>query len=155
MDAESESEPESGRVARFRDIATRALGPYSILAPVALVLSAGLIPPSREEHGWATVLGVTAIIAVVLLFVLLVMVRLLRAKWLRSGTRGLTLRESGVFALHVFLLLWWCFGLRLLANGPSSGDGIGSLAFINGMFGTAVTLGVLIHSATRPVTPSS
>ena len=134
---------------RFRAIATRALGPYSILAPIALVLSAGLIPPAREETGWATVLGVTAIIAVVLLFVLLVLVRLFRAKWLCSGTHGLTARESGVFALHVFLLLWWCLGLRLLADGPGSGDGLGSLAFINGMFGALVTLGILIGSAIR------
>lgn len=144
-------------VARFRDIATRALGPFSILAPIALVLCAGLIPPSRQETGWATVLGVTAIIAVVLLFALLVLVRLFRAKWLRSGTHGLTARESGVFALHVFLVLWWCFGLRLLAGGPGSGDTTGSLAFINGMFGSAVTLGILFRSAMRraPATPSA
>ncbi|MEQ1738099.1 MAG: hypothetical protein ABL886_17065 [Rhodoglobus sp.] len=144
-----EAAGEGQGVERFRDVATRALAPYSILAPIALVLSAGLLPPAREETGWATVLGVTAIIAVVMLFALLVTVRLFRAKWFRSGTHGLTLRESGVFALHVFLLLWWCFGLRLLANGPGPGDGIGSLAFINGMFGTLVTLGILIHSATR------
>jgi hypothetical protein len=138
-------------MARFRALATSALRPFSILAPIALVLSAGLIPPAREESGWATVLGVTAIIAVVLLFLLLVLVRLFRAKWLRSGAHGLTARESGVFALHVFLVLWWCLGLRLVANGPGSGDGFGSLAFINGMFGTLVTLGILIHSATRRV----
>jgi hypothetical protein len=134
---------------RFRDIATRALGPFSILAPIALVLSAGLIPPVREETGWATVLLVTAVIAVVLLFALLVLVRLFRAKWLRSGVYGLTTRESAVFAIHVFLVLWWCFGLRLLAGGPGPGDTTGSLAFINGMFGAAVTLGILIRSATR------
>lgn len=142
-------EPESSRVAGFRAIATQALGPFSILAPIALVLCAGLIPPAREESGWAPVLGVAAVTAVVLLFALLVLVRLFRAKWLRTGVHGLTFRESGVFALHVFLLLWWCVGLRLLAGGPGPDDTIGSLAFINGMFGTAVTLGILIRSATR------
>ena len=142
-------EPESNRMPRFRTIATRVLGPYSILAPIALVLCAGLLPPSREENGWATILGVTAVVAVVMLFALLVLVRLFRAKWLRSGVRLLNARESGVFALHVFLVLWWCFGLRLLSAGPGPGDSMGSLAFINGMFGAAVTIGILIHSATR------
>ena len=142
-------EPESNRMRRFREIATRALGPFSILAPIALVLCAGLLPPAREETGWATILGVTAIIAVVLLFVLLVMVRLFRARWLRTGEPGLTARDAGVFALHVFLVLWWCVGLRLLSGGPGRDDTIGALAFINGMFGAAVTLGILIRSATR------
>jgi hypothetical protein len=149
------SEPESHRVARFRALATGALRPFSILAPIAVVLCAGLLPPSRDEHGWATLLGSAVIAAVILLFALLVLVRLFEAKWLRAGVRGLTLRESGVFALHVFLLGWWCVGLRFLAGGPGSDDGFGSLAFINGMFGTAVTLGILIHSATRRAAPSA
>ena len=134
---------------RFREIATRVLGPFSILAPIALVLCAGLLPPSREESGWATILGVTVIIATVMLFALLVLVRLFRAKWQRTGVRGLTARESGVFLLHVLLVLWWCVGLRLLSGGPGRDDTIGSLAFINGMFGAAVTLGILIRSAAR------
>jgi hypothetical protein len=141
--------PESNRMRRFRGIATRALGPFSILAPIALVLCAGLIPPSREETGWATILGVTVIIAVVLQFALLVLVRLFRAEWVRGGEPRLTARESGVFALHVFLALWWCVGLRLLSGGPGPDDTIGSLAFINGMFGVVVTLGILIRSAAR------
>jgi hypothetical protein len=145
----AEAAGESHRVARFRELATRALGPYSILAPIALVLSAGLIPPARQENGWATVLGVTTIIAAVLLLAMLALVRLFRTKWLRTGTRELTSRESGVFALHAFLLLWWCLGLRLLANGPGPNDGFASLAFINGMWGTLVTLGILIAWATR------
>jgi hypothetical protein len=145
----TEAAGDSDRMLRFRAIATRALGPVSILGPIALVLSAGLIPPAREEAGWATMLGVTAVVAVVLLFVMLAEVRLFRVKWLRTGTHGLTAHESGVLALHVFLLLWWCVGLRLLAGGPGADDTIGSLAFINGMFGTVVTLGILIRSATR------
>jgi hypothetical protein len=139
---------------RFREIATRVLGPFSILAPIALVLCAGLIPPSREESGWATILGVTAIIATVMLFALLVMVRLFRAKWLRGGEPRLTATESGVFLLHVLLVLWWCVGLRLLSGGPGRDDTIGSLAFINGMFGAAVTLGILIRSAARRTSAS-
>jgi hypothetical protein len=144
-------EPESHRAKRFREIATRALRPISILAPIALVLCAGLIPPARAEHGWATVLGVTAIMAVLLLFAELVLVRLFEAQWARTGVRGLSLRESGILALHVFLVIWWCGGLNALAHGPGPNDGLGSLAFINGCFGAAVTLGLLLRAASRRV----
>ena len=119
----SEAAGDSDRMRRFRAIATRALGPVSILAPLALVLSAGLIPPAREETGWATMLGVTAVIAVVLLFVLLAAgAGSSRVQWLRTGTHGLTARESGVLALHVFLLAVVVHGPALLAGGPGPDD---------------------------------
>lgn len=141
--------PESNRSRRFREIATRALRPVSVVGPLALVLSAGLIPPAREEFGWATVLGTTTIIAVILLFAWLTLVRLFAVQWARTGLRELSFRESGLLALHVFFLVWWCLGLRALAHGPGPGDGFGFLAFINGGFGAGVTLGLLLRSASR------
>jgi hypothetical protein len=133
----------------FRAVAWWMLRVVAIAGPLALVLSSGVIPPTRPETGWATLPLSTLIIAVILALSLLALVRTFSVRGLRSGHPGLTAREAGVVGLLVFLLAWWCMGLSLLAHGPSGNDGVGSLAYINGMFGTLVTTGVLFRWALR------
>jgi len=134
---------------RFRSIMTFALKPLAIVAPIALVLCSGVLPPARPETGWATLPVTTLILAALLMLALLALVRTFSVRALRTGIPGITDREAGVVALLTFLLAWWCMGLSLLAHGPGGGDGIGSLAFINGMFGTIVCIGVLFRWATK------
>ena len=139
-----EGNPEHPRTRRFRRFATRAFRPLSILGPVALVVSAGLIPPPHPIEG-STLLRDTALVAVVLLAVLLTLVRVYELHWARLGDRLFTRREAWTVLLLAFLLAWWCMGLNMLANSES----LGGLAFVNGMFGVLVTVGVLFRWATR------
>ena len=134
---------------RFRSAAWWVLRPLAIVGPLALVLSSGVIPPMRTETGWATLPLSTLVIAVILALVLLALVRTFSVRGLRTGRPGLTAREAGVVALLVFLIAWWRMGLSLLAHGPGDNDGIGSLAYINGMFGVLVCTGVLFRWALR------
>jgi hypothetical protein len=134
---------------RFRSVAWGTLRVVAIAGPLALVLSSGVIPPMRAETGWATLPLSTLVIAVILALVLLALVRTFSVRGLRTGRPGLTSREAGVVALLVFLIAWWCMGLSLLAHGPGANDGIGSLAYINGMFGVLVCTGVLFRWALR------
>lgn len=134
---------------RFRAIMAFALKPLSVVGPLALVLFSGALPPTRPETGWATLPLTTVILAAMLMLALLALVRLVAVRALRTGIPGITDREAGVAALLIFLMAWWCFGLSLLAHGPGGGDGIGSLAYINGMFGTIVCTGVLIRWTTK------
>ncbi|MEO8263631.1 MAG: hypothetical protein ABI566_13775 [Pseudolysinimonas sp.] len=145
----TEAAGDSERMERFRQLAWQALRPLSIIGPLALVLSSGVIPPTRVETGWATLPLSTLIMAVVLALVLLALVRSFSVRGLRTGHPGLSSREAGVVALLAFLLAWWCLGLSLLAHGPGENDGIGSLAYINGAFGTMVAVGVLFTWAVR------
>lgn len=147
MTTDARDEPRGA--VRFRELASAALRPLSVVIPVALVVCAGLVPPARNETGSVTILGATTVIAILILFALLALDRTFRAKWLRTGTTLLTGRESAVLALMTFLAGWWCFGLRLLSQGPGGGDGIGATAFIDGGFGTLMTIGVLFYWATR------
>ncbi len=144
-----EGTPEHPRTRRFRRIATRAFRPLSILAPIALVVSAGLIPPAHPIAG-STLLPDTALIAVVLLAVLMALVRVYELHWARLGERLFTRREAWTVLLLTFLLAWWCMGLNMLANS----EGYGGLAFVNGMFGVLVTVGVLFRWATRRQPPT-
>ena len=145
----TEAAGERDGMTRFRAAAWRVLRPLSILGPLALVLSSGVIPPARVETGWATLPLTTLVIAVVLALALLALVRMFAVRGLRTGRPGLSAREAGVVALLVFLMAWWAMGLSLLAHGPGEGDGIGSLAYINGAFGSMVAIGVLFAWAVR------
>jgi hypothetical protein len=108
-----------------------------------------VLPPARPETGWATLPLTTLIAAAILALALLALVRTFAVRELRTGRPGLSARESGVVGLLVFLTAWWCMGLALLARGPGDGDGIGSLAYINGAFGVMVCVGVLFRWATQ------
>ena len=132
----TEAAGESQGFERFRAAASRLLPPLAIVGPLALVLASGVIPPARPETGWATLPVTTLIFAAILVLALLALVRTFAVRGLRTGRPGLTSREAGVVALLVFLMAWWCMGLSLLAHGPGGNDGIGSLAYINGSFGT-------------------
>ena len=135
---------------RFRAVMWWALRPLAVVGPLGLVLSSGVLPPSRPETGWATLPLSTLIVAVILCLALLALVRSFAVRGLRSGRPARSLRARGVgVALLVFLIAWWALGLSLLAHGPGSNDGIGSLAYINGMFGTLVATGVLFTWAVR------
>ena len=134
---------------RFRAAAWWILRPLAVVGPLALVLASGVLPPSRPETGWATLPLTTLVIAVVLCLALLALARSFSVRGLRTGRPGLAPREAGVVALLVFLMAWWALGLSLLAHGPGGNDGIGSLAYINGMFGVLVCVGVLFRWAVR------
>ena len=134
---------------RFRALAWGALRPLAIVAPVALVLCSGVLPPARPETGWATLPVTTLVLATVLMLALLALARSFSIRALRTGVAGVTGREAVVIALLAFLVAWWCLGLALLAHGPGNGDGLGSLAYIHGMFGTIVCTGVLFAWALR------
>ncbi|MBC7894521.1 MAG: hypothetical protein H7066_03855 [Cytophagaceae bacterium] len=134
---------------RFRAAAWRLLPPLAIVGPLVLVLASGVIPPSRPETGWATLPVTTLAFAAIVALALLALVRTFAVRGLRTGLAGLTSREAGVVALLTFLMAWWCMGLSMLAHGPGTNDGIGSLAYINGSFGTLVCIGVLFAWATR------
>lgn len=134
---------------RFRAAMAFILKPLAVLGPLALVLCSGVLPPTRPETGWATLPLAMVILAAALMLTLLALVRMFSIRTLRTGIPGITDREAGVVALLAFLLAWWCVGLSVLAHGPGSGDGFGSLAFINGMFGTLVCTGVLFRWATK------
>jgi hypothetical protein len=107
-------------------------------------VSAGLIPPPHPIEG-STLLRDTTLIAVVLLVVLLTLVRVYEVHWARVGERLFTRREAWTLLLLTFLLAWWCMGLHMLANS----EGLGGLAFVNGMFGVLVTVGALFRWALR------
>lgn len=145
----SEAGDGPARMDRFRAAAWWVLRPLAIVGPLVLVLSSGVIPPMRAETGWATLPLSTLVIAVLLALALLALLRTFAVRGLRTGRHGLTSREAGVVALLVFLLAWWCMGLSLLAHGPGPDDGIGSLAYINGMFGVLVCTGLLFRWALR------
>ncbi len=145
----SEAAGESQGFERFRAAAWRVLPPLAIVGPLALVLFSGVLPPTRSETGWATLPLTTLIFASVVALALLALVRTFAVRDLRTGQPGLNSREAGVVALLVFLMAWWCIGLSMLAHGPGPNDGIGSLAYINGSFGTVVCIGVLFAWATR------
>lgn len=134
---------------RFRALAWGALRPLAIVAPVALVLCSGALPPARPETGWATLPVTTLVLAAILMLALLALARSFSIRALRTGVAGVTDREAVVIALLTFLVAWWCLGLSLLAHGPGDGDGLGSLAYIHGMFGTIVCTGVLFAWAVR------
>jgi len=134
---------------RFRAAAWWLLRPLAVVGPLALVLSSGVLPPTRPETGWATLPLSTLVMAVILILALLALARSFSVRALRTGRPGLAAREAGVVALLVFLMAWWAMGLSLLAHGPSGNDGIGSLAYINGAFGTLVCIGVLFTWAVR------
>jgi len=138
--------PEPRRTRRFRRFVTRAFRPLSIIAPIALVLTTGIIPPATLPEG-STLLIASVIIAVVLMAVLLTLTRVWDLQWARRGERLFTRREAWTVTLLAFLLAWWCMGMVMLTHG----DGYGGLAFVNGMFGVLVTVGVLFRWATRPV----
>ena len=131
---------------RFRRVVTAGFRPLSVIAPIALVLSAGIIPPASPPDG-STLLLSTLIIGVVLLPVLLALVRVWDLRWARTGERLFSRREAWTVTLLAFLLAWWCMGLTMLAHG----EGYGGLAFVNGMFGVLVTVGVLFRWAIEPV----
>ena len=134
---------------RFRAAAWWLLRPVAVVGPLALVLASGVIPPARPETGWATLRLTTLVFASILALALLALVRTFAVRGLRTGQPGLTAREAGVVALLIFLMAWWCMGLSMLAHGPGGNDGIGSLAYINGSFGTMVCIGVLFAWALR------
>lgn len=123
---------------RLRRITTRAFRPLSIIAPIALVLAAGVTAPSP-------LLAQIAIVAVILLATLLTLVRVWDLHWAHRGERLFTRREAWTVVLLTFLLAWWIMGVAMLANG----EGYGGLAFVNGMFGVLVTFGVMFRWALR------
>jgi hypothetical protein len=145
----SEAAGESQGMERFRAAAWWLLRPLTIVGPLALVLSSGVFPPARPETGWATLPLTTLIFGAILALALLALVRTFAVRGLRTGSPGLSSREAGVVGLLVFLMAWWCMGLSMLAHGPGDNDGLGSLAYINGSFGTVVCIGVLFAWATR------
>jgi hypothetical protein len=145
-----EGVPEPRRTRRFRRVMTRLLRPVSVVAPIALVLATGVIPPVALPEG-STLLISSVIIAAVLMIVLLALARVWDLRWARLGERLFTRREAWTVALLIFLLAWWCMGLAMLARG----EGYGGLAFVNGMFGVLVTTGVLFRWALRPVAASA
>ncbi len=145
----SEAAGESQGFERLRAAMARLLSPLAIVGPVALVLASGVLPPTRPETGWATLPLTTLIFASIVALAMLALVRTFAVRGLRTGQPGLTAREAGVVALLTFLMAWWCMGLSLLAHGPGDNDGIGSLAYINGSFGTVVCIGVLFAWGTR------
>jgi hypothetical protein len=136
---------------RFRAAMWWLLKPFAVVGPLALVLSSGVIPPTRPETGWATIPLTTVFFAAILTLALLALVRTVAVRGLRTDRPGLTSREAAVLALLVFLMAWWCMGLALLAHGPGESDGLGALAYIHGSFGTLVCIGVLFAWATRRV----
>src|SRR5689334_15080048 len=103
---------------RFRHFVTWAFRPLSVVAPVALVVAAGVTSPTP----W---LGQVLIIAVVLLAVLLTLVRMWDLRWARMGVRLFTRREAWTVTLLAFLLAWWTMGVGMIAVG----EAYGSLAF--------------------------
>jgi hypothetical protein len=123
---------------RFRLFVTWAFRPLSIVAPIALVVAAGVTSPTP----W---LGQVLIIAIVLLAALLTLVRMWDLRWARTGCRLFTRREAWTVTLLAFLLGWWIMGVGMIAVGES----YGSLAFVNGMFGVLVTTGILFRWAAR------
>ena len=123
---------------RFRRVVTSAFRPLSIVAPIALVLAAGVLAPTP----W---LGQVLIIAIVLLAVLMTLVRVWDLRWARAGRKLFSTREAWTVLLLAFLLAWWTMGVGMIAVG----EGYGSLAFVNGMFGVLVTTGVLFYWALR------
>lgn len=141
-----EGPPEPRRTRRFRRAATRAFRPLSIIAPMALVLATGVIPPATVP-GTSSLLVAMFIIGVLVLVTLLALVRVWDLRWARTGERLFTRREAWTVLLLTFLMGWWCMGLVMLTHG----EGYGGLAFVNGMFGVLVTTGVLFYWATRPV----
>ncbi len=121
---------------RFQRFATRAFRPLSVMAPVALVVAAGVTSPTPF-------LGQMAIVAVVLLAVLLTLVRVWDLRRARTGQQHFTTREAWTVTLLTFLLAWWTMGVAMIAVG----EPYGTLAFVNGMFGGLVTTGVLFRWA--------
>jgi hypothetical protein len=134
---------------RFRAAMWGLLKPFAVIGPLALVLSSGVIPPARPETGWATIPLTTVVFAAILMLALLALVRTVAVRGLRTNLPGLASREAGVAALLIFLMVWWCMGLSLLAHGPGESDGLGALAYIHGSFGTLVCIGVLFAWTTR------
>jgi hypothetical protein len=141
-----EGDPEPRRTRRFRRFMTTAFRPLSVIAPIALVLTTGIIPPATFPEG-STLLVSMIIVGVILLGILVALVRTWDLRWARTGERLFTRREAWTVLLLAFLLAWWCLGMVWITHG----DGYGGLAFVNGMFGVLVTVGVLFYWATRPI----
>lgn len=134
---------EHPRSRRFRVAMTRALPAIRVALPAALVVAgaAFLTMPDGGLPNFAAMIGVA-----VLAFAALSVLTTMRA---RQQSALLTKRDSIVVAVLLVCAVAWLFGVAALPAMPMSWAGVTGSAFIHGMFGVCVTVGLLIASAAR------
>lgn len=135
---------EAPRWARFRRRITVALPFAKFVLPVGLLLaSVGYV----VVDGWGN-FGVVAAVAALTLIGLVVHDRLLALHRARGGSAILSRRDAVVAVVLLICGASWIVGSAGM-SAPSGPSGQAALAYIHGMFGVAVTLGLLIASAVR------
>jgi hypothetical protein len=140
----------SARWAGFRRAMTRTLRPVSVALPLALVIvSLGFLVDRDSDGGWGNFAAI-AFVAVGLFIALVVLVRMFDAYRAHGGATELSRRESVLVAVLIACGVWWLSGTIGLPALPDQRLAAFAIpAFINGMFGVCVTLGLLIASARR------
>ncbi|CAN5277700.1 hypothetical protein BH11ACT3_BH11ACT3_24430 [soil metagenome] len=144
----------SHRWRRFRAFMTRALRPLQLILPIGLVVASAGFLVDREADGGLGNFVAIVIVSAIFFGGMVVLVRLFEARRDHHGTEWLSRRDSVLLAALTAFAIYWLTGVAGLPGLPDGPAGIVISAFINGMFGVVITLGLLIASVGRRPRPS-